>query len=240
MSNLDKQLDILADYADLVWSSTDLQDKNTMDVARTQQEIFESKVWVQEWLEQKPIAERKIGRPVDPESRNRFSQWLSWKQEQRGRRSYTGRRVYQLADAAEAEGLIGTTVQISSERTLRPLSWLKRYKYQDRAPEVWALAVEKAGSEGAVTNTVVREALNEYKRERLIVNNPSSLPKAVKERRSNALLRARRDRQKLQDTFNEMWDLASTSEEARAELQAALTYISDRVNENKRRKEQSQ
>ena len=42
-------------------------------------------------------------------------------------------------------------------------------------------------------------------------------------------VQARRDRQKLQMTFDEMWALASTSDEARAELQAALTYISNKV-----------
>lgn len=229
MSNLDKQLDILADYADLVWTATDTQDRNTMDIARTQQEVFESKVWVEEWLEQKPIKPKKYGRPVDPESRNRFSQWLSWKQEQRGRRSYHNSRVYQFANAVEIEGLISTTVEISSERTLRPFAWLKKYDYQDRAPEVWALAVERAGSEDAVTNTVARDALNEYKRERLNVSNPSSLPKAVKERRSAALIKVRGDAIAIRAKFEEMLNLASTSEEARAEVQDLLDWIKGRV-----------
>lgn len=226
--DLDKALDVLADYADLVWDATDLQDKDTMAIARTQQELFESGVWVAEWLEQKPPAARSSNR-FDPASRNRFAQWLAWKQEERGRRSYTGRRVYQFADAAEISALIGTTVQLRTERTIRPLAWLKKYDYLDRAPEVMALAIEKAGSADKVTGTIVRDALNEYKRERLVISNPSSLPKAVKARVSAALIRARRDRQTLETTFDEMWDLASTSEEARAELQKALTYISNRV-----------
>ena len=90
-------------------------------------------------------------------------------------------------------------------------------------------AIDKAGAADKVTGSIVREALNEYKRERLVISNPSSLPKSVKERVSAALIKARRDRQKLQMTFDEMWDLASTSDEARAELQAALTYISNKV-----------
>lgn len=226
--NVDKALDVLADYADLVWDATDLQDKDTMAVARTQQELFESRVWVDEWLEQKPPAARSSNR-FDPASRNRFAQWLAWKQDQRGRRAYMSSRVYQFADAAQIEALISTTVEIRTERTIRPLAWLKKYDYLDRAPEVMALAIEKAGSADKVTGTIVREALNDYKRERLVISNPSSLPKSVKARVSAALIKARRDRQKLQTTFDEMWHLASTSEEARAELQAALTYISDKV-----------
>lgn len=226
--DLDKALDALADYADLVWDATDMQDKDTMAIARTQQELFESQAWVAEWLEQKPPSARSSNR-FNPASRNRFAQWLAWKQEQRGRRAYDGRRVYQFADAAEIDSLIRTTVQIRTERTIRPLRWLKKYDYLDRAPEVMQWAIDKAGAADKVTGSIVREALNEYKRERLVISNPSSLPKSVKERVSAALIKARRDRQKLQMTFDEMWDLASTSDEARAELQAALTYISNKV-----------
>ena len=84
--DLDKALDVLADYADLVWESTDLQDKDTMAVARTQQQLFESGVWVAEWLEQKPPSAKSSNR-FDPASLNRFAQWLAWKQEERGRRA---------------------------------------------------------------------------------------------------------------------------------------------------------
>jgi len=38
--DLNKALDALADYADLVWDATDMQDKDTMAIARTQQELF--------------------------------------------------------------------------------------------------------------------------------------------------------------------------------------------------------
>lgn len=226
--NLDKALDQLADYADLVWDSTDMQDKNTMDVARTQQEVFESGVWVAEWLEQKPPSARSSNR-FDPASRNRFAQWLAWKQDQRGRRSYSGSQVYRFITAAEIESLISPIGEIRSESTIRPMGWLKKYDYLDRAPEVMQLAIDRAGSADKVTGTIVREALNDYKREHLVISNPSSLPKSVKARISNALIKARRDRQKLQITFDEMFALASTSEEARAELQAALTYISNKV-----------
>jgi len=228
--DLDKALDALADYADLVWDATDMQDKDTMAIARTQQELFESGTWVAEWLEQSPPSAKSSNR-FDPASRHRFSKWLAWKQEQRGRRAYSGSHVYRFADAAEIAATISNFPlgEIREERVLRPLRWLKKYDYTDRAPEVFALAVEKAGSLDKVNGTIVREALNEYKRERLVISNPSSLPKSVKERVSAALIKARRDRQKLQMTFDEMWDLASTSDEARAELQAALTYISNKV-----------
>ena len=98
--DLDKALDALADYADLVWDATDMQDKDTMAIARTQQELFESGTWVAEWLEQSPPSAKSSNR-FDPASRHRFSKWLAWKQEQRGRRAYSGSHVYRFADAAD-------------------------------------------------------------------------------------------------------------------------------------------
>ena len=216
--NLDKSLDMLADYADLVWSSTDLQDKNTMDVAHAQQELFESGEWVAEWLEQKPRPQRSSNR-FDPASRNRFAQWLAWKQEQRGRRSYAGRRVYQFADAVEVERVVVSKlngVQIRSEFQLRPLVWLKRYNYLDRAPEVLERAIEKVGSADQITGTAVRAALNEYKSEVIT-------PKGVRQlqKRSKAQMVATA----VVGKFHELVELAREDQTAADELRRVLGVL---------------
>ncbi|MGH9252731.1 MAG: hypothetical protein ACRD0W_24925 [Acidimicrobiales bacterium] len=160
-------LDEVATYADRLADSDKLADKGSMATAAALAELYEKREWVAEWLEQKPIREKKSyigGRPPAPDSRNRFSQWLVWKQEQRQRRALLGRRTYQLLNGWEVQGYLHG-VQITSEWAVRPLDWLRKQKYADRIPEVWARAIDLAGSADLVTSAHTRQALAEWKKD---------------------------------------------------------------------------
>lgn len=193
----DELLDEIAAYADRLADSDKLADTGSMAAAEALAELYEKRDWVDEWLEQKPIREHKAyvgGRPPVPDSRNRFTQWLVWKEQQRARRAPLSRRTYQLLDAREVEGYLHG-VQITSEWTVRPLQWLRKNGYADRIPEVWKRAVQLAGSVSRVTSAHTAEALADWKREFLGA-------KGVKEAVRTA--KAARDRAKAQDAVRRL------------------------------------
>jgi hypothetical protein len=169
MNRTEELLDQVATFADRLAESDKLADTGSMTTAEALAELYEKREWVDEWLEQKPIKEKKAyigGRPPQPDSRNRFSQWLVWKQEQRKKRSLRSRHTYQLLNAYEVKSYL-RQAQITSERLIRPLDWLRKNRYVDRIPEVWKRAVELAGSAEAVTSTHTRQAVNEWKKDTL-------------------------------------------------------------------------
>lgn len=185
----DELLDEIAIYADRLADSDRLADTGSMAAAEALAELYEKREWVDEWLEQHPIRERTAyigGRPPQPDSRNRFSQWLVWKEDQRQRRAVKSRTTYQLLNAYEVQGYL-RTAQITSEFTIRPLDWLRKQKLTDHLPAVWDRAVELAGSPDVVTSAHTRQALNEWK-----TANKGQVQVKV---RSN---KAERDRQKAQ------------------------------------------
>lgn len=160
-------LDEVAAYADRLADSDKLADKGSMATAEALAELYEKGEWVAEWLEQKPILPKKAyigGRPPEPNSRNRFAQWLVWKEGQRRRRSPQGRTTYQLLNAHEVQSYL-RSAQITSEGTIRPLDWLRKNKYLDRADEVCERAVVLAGSADLVTSAHTKQALAEWKKD---------------------------------------------------------------------------
>lgn len=174
MDRTDELLDTVASYADRLAESDQLADTGSMTTAEALAELYEKREWVDEWLEQKPIREKKAyvgGRPPEPDSRNRFAQWLVWKEEQRKRRSLRSTQTYDLLNVhaiAEVISDAGNNLpETATGRTLRTLHWLRKNKYADRIPEVWKRAVELAGTADAVTSAHTRQALNEWKKEKL-------------------------------------------------------------------------
>jgi hypothetical protein len=160
-------LDEIAAYADRLADSDKLADKGSMATAEALAELYEKREWVAEWLEQKPIHEKKAyigGRPPEPDSRNRFSQWLMWKEEQRNKRGLVSRHTYRLLNAHEVKGYL-TLGQITSERAVRPFDWFRKNRYLDRIPEVERLAIELAGSADRVTAAHTRQAVADWKRD---------------------------------------------------------------------------
>lgn len=118
-------LDTIAAYADRLADSDKLADTGSMATAEALAELYEKREWVEEWLEQKPIHERKAyvgGRPPEPDSRNRFSQWLVWKGGQRQKRALVSRHTYRLLNAHEVAGYLTTGQITSSEWAVRPAS----------------------------------------------------------------------------------------------------------------------
>lgn len=163
----DELLDEVAAYADRLADSDRLADTGSMAAAEALSELYEKREWVPEWLEQKPIKERSAyvgGRPPEPDSRNRFSQWLVWKQEQRRERSLRSTQTYRLLTAHEVKGYFPSG-EITSEAVLRPLYWLRTHRYAHRIPEVWQRAVDLAGAAQYVTSAHTRQALAEWKKE---------------------------------------------------------------------------
>jgi len=169
-ARIDELLDEVATYADRLADSDKLADTGSMATAEALAELYEKREWVDEWLEQKPIRERTAyigGRPPEPDSRNRFAQWLIWKEDQRRRRAPGRMRQYQLLAAHDIIGSFGNPVSITSERVVRPLNWLRKNRTTDRIPEVWTRAVHLAGAEHLVTEAHTKQALADWKREAL-------------------------------------------------------------------------
>jgi hypothetical protein len=199
MTRTEELLDEVATYADRLTDSDDLADTGSMAAAEALAELYEKREWVDEWLEQHPIRERKAyvgGRPPDPESRNRFSQWLVWKEQQRQRQAPQTRHVYKLLYAQTVVSYLPRG-QITSERTVRPLDWLRKNRYPDRVPEVWQRAVELAGSADLVTSAHTRQALADWKKEVLGTKGVRQVIRTAK---------AERDRIRAQAYLRALWD----------------------------------
>lgn len=211
MTNVNEALKLAGDYADSLTTADDITNRDTMQVAAALDELYESKSWVAEWLEQKPAP--KSGRAMSrfqADSRNRFAQWLAWRLEQDGRHPLHGSHTYRLLDGATiARTLNFGSGEIQSEATIRPLKWFLRY-YKERIPDVWAIAVDLAGGNPAkVTRAHVKDAVRQYKGE---VITPKGVQQLVK------IGKATRLRIRIKSEFTEMVELAQTDAKAKAEL----------------------
>lgn len=211
MTSVNEALKLAGDYADSLTTADDITNRDTMQVAAALDELYESKSWVAEWLEQKPAP--KSGRAMSrfqADSRNRFAQWLAWRLEQDGRHPLHGSHTYRLLDGATiARTLNFGSGEIQSEATIRPLKWFLRY-YKERIPDVWAIAVDLAGGDPAkVTRAHVKDAVKQYKGE---VITPKGVQQLVK------VGKATRLRIRIKSEFTEMVELAQTDAKAKTEL----------------------
>lgn len=211
MTDINKALQLAGDYADSLTTADDITNRDTMQVAAALDELYESKAWVAEWLEQKPAP--KSGRAMSrfqADSRNRFAQWLAWRLEQDGRHPLHGSHTYRLLDGATiARTLNFDSGEIQSEATVRPLKWFLKY-YADRIPDVWAIAVEYAGGDPkSVTRAHVKDAVKHYKGEVITPKGAQQLVKVGK---------ATRLRIRIKSEFSEMVALAQTDQQAKDEL----------------------
>lgn len=225
-------LKIVGDYADVIWQTGDMRDRDTMQVAFAMEDLYQQKdVWVAEWLDQSPKGPRASNRWQE-DSRNRFAQWLSWRLQQEDRKPIDGSTVYRFKDAAEIAAEIPSFAigDIKSEFQLRPLRWLKKYHYTDRTPDIVRRAVELGG--GQITNKVMRQALNEWKLEYLGGNKIAT--KAGKKRRADAIEKARKARLDLERRFDDfLFDALHGDDGTRDELKALLTHIKTAMQEVK-------
>ena len=204
-------LEGMAGYTETLASSERLVDDGTEDLAAQTLAVYESGVWVDEWLEQKPPPKRP--RNWSANSRNRFAQWTAWRQEQAGLTPTSSVQVYALHHA----GVVSTFARAKvTVRAAAKLKWMVRYRYQDRMPEVAQQALAMSGT-GVIDSVAAAKALAEWRRENLTPQQQRAA------QRSDA---ARRHRAKAQAAFAEL--VADGNVE---ELQAFLDFVNAKLDE---------
>lgn len=232
--NLEEYLKTVGDYADQVAAAERQAEQRSMDVARAMDEVYESKVWVAEWLEQKPEPKRPTAR-WNPEDRNRFIAWQAWKLEQGGRRTLSRPRSWTLLEGATVSKICSAGTNLAAVEPVRPLFWMRKNRYESRLPEVWALAVQLAGGDPSrVTSAHTREALAQWKKQTFGTRRdgtPRKTPSAVNQAAA-AAGKANQLRRHILDEMAEMVRLAGLNEKAHDEWAALLNDIDHLLDEN--------
>jgi hypothetical protein len=220
--DMDTYLKTVGDYADQLAAADRQANKDTMGVAEAMDAMYESREWVSEWLAEKPRPKNGGSNRWQADSRNRFAQWQAWKLEQAGRRSLNGSYAYRLLDGVRIAKAIPNFArgEIRTEKNLRPLKWLLTNRYEDRIPEVWATAVDLAGSADKVTEKHTREALNQWKKAKLAGPRGGKSYGAL-----TAAAKANRLRRNMLDEMAAMYQLACRDERARDEFHALLSDL---------------
>lgn len=189
-------------------------------------ELYESKVWVEEWLQQSPPP-KKPSNNWTPDSKSRFSSWLRWKTEQQGRDALSYNYNYRLLNAAEIVLHIptfanGKSRTLPTEGALRPLGWFVRNRYEDRLADAMQLAIEQAGSADAVTSATTREAVKTWKTTYLSGRRGGKSPSTL-----NAVAKAHREHKKALEAIAKCYEYANINEDARAEFMQLRQDIID-------------
>jgi len=189
-------------------------------------EMYQSKAWVDEWLEQSPPPKKPRNRWT-PDSKSRFSSWLRWKTEQQGRDPLSYQYNYRLLNAAEMVLHIptfarGESRNLPTEKALRPLNWFVRNRYEDRLADAMQLAIDQAGSADAITSRETREAVKTWKHTHLSGRRGGRSPSTL-----NAIARAHREHKKAMDAIAKCYEYANQNEDAQAEFLALRQDIID-------------
>ncbi len=221
---VEQLLDTVADYAERVDQAGRLEQEGSMAAAFALDELYENGAWVDEWLEQSPPPKANV-RNWQVDSRNRFAKWLEWKESERKRKAISNQYTYRLMGAAEIARILNFAPgEVSTERTLRPLAWLRKAKRMDRAPEVWKRIVDQAGSVDAITEAVVKEGLASWKRE-VLGGNSTGTTSTAKERRARQVMAWRRKHVETVDRFTQLAADALLDKDAWAEFEEAWLEI---------------
>jgi hypothetical protein len=151
----------LARIRDWVNQSRTLEGKAqqaTMERAAEMVAVYEDKRWVKDI----PPPKNKVwrGRPVDPESFNRFSGWLL---QQTGLKP-GGARNWKLAHELVSDLLPRVAIKPSAEYVVRPLLPLRKIGYEDQIQILWRRAVDLAGGEEP-TAEQVKQVVSEFRKE---------------------------------------------------------------------------
>lgn len=171
----DRALAELAEYAKRIAAQETDGQRDTIMLGCAAAAIYEEKSWVSDMDERQPLVKKKsLGRPVDPESRERFGKWLAMKTAEQGGVPLATVHTRRLMDAAALAKTYLSQGQKSpsTERQVRPLKPLVKEGRADDIPKVWQSAVDKAGADGLDEPTArhVATARAEYR---------ASLPKPV-------------------------------------------------------------
>jgi hypothetical protein len=217
--NRERLLDSIAEYAARVEKADNLAQADTISKAEDLAALYDEGSWVEEWQKIKPATKDALGR-VDPASRNRFAAWLVWAEDQRGKSAPQTRYTHRLLMTNDLVSVLPGHARLApglTEKTVRPLSWLLKAKYEDRIPQVWARAVELADG-GPVTDKHVQEARREFR----ATLSPSQDRAAV------ATQRARTHRLKAQSAVEQLWADRDVAE-AEAFKQWFLGFLQDKA-----------
>lgn len=132
--------------------------RTTMERAADLIALYERKRWVTEI----PPPKNKVwrGRPVDPESFNRFAGWVL---------GQTGlspghARMWDRAQRLTTDLLVRAPIKPTTVSLVRPLIPLRKMGYGDRIPELWQRAVDLAGGLEP-TATEVKHVVSEFRKE---------------------------------------------------------------------------
>lgn len=226
-TDVDGLLDVLSDYADQQADLDRQAKRNTLATALATQELYESGVWVAEWLEQKPPPKRPSNN-FKPAGLNRFQQWQKWRNEQRGRRAMGSMTTYRMYNAATVAAAIPTFPyeKVDATQPILAIDWLRKNGYLAQAPEVWRLAVDMAGSVDRVTEEHTKSALAQWKHDTFTGRGAAS--------RAGNNDRMHSKRVKAEAVFDDLLFLAGRAENGRAELQAFLDHVKAKVEERRR------
>lgn len=160
-------LDEVLDYFAQIKAKDDDLDSVSMQKATALEALYASETWVNEWLEIKPPKPNAIGRPIEPSSRNRFNEWMAWRAGKSGKTPPVARRTYQMLSAKRAQTFLKrVSTKSVTEKSLHPLGWMLSRNYEDRIPQVEAIAIELADG-GPITEKIMRKAMSEWKKANL-------------------------------------------------------------------------
>lgn len=160
-------LDEIDDYADQIAAADSATDSVAMQKAAALEKLYQSETWVAEWLEIKPAKPNAAGRPTEPNSRNRFNQWLAFRASKSGRTPLGAAHTYRLLKARQVQSYLSHGRNKSlTERAIRPIAWMLSRHYEDRIKEVEQIALELANG-GPITDKITRKAMSEWKKANL-------------------------------------------------------------------------
>jgi hypothetical protein len=130
----------------------------TMERAAEMMALYKDKRWVKAI----PPPKNKVwrGRPVDPESFNRFSGLLL---QETGLKPGHARN-WKLAHELVADLLQRVAIKPSAEYVIRPLRSLRKIGYEDQIDPLWSRAVDLAGGQEP-TAEQVKKVVSEFRKE---------------------------------------------------------------------------
>lgn len=148
----------LRKYAEAIRTGEQVVDQDSLARAADLALIYEDKRWVKELADEGKAPKNAVyrGRPVDPESRNRFASWVLTHEGLSP--SYT-KRLLRAHDWRGNYGATGT--EIPTEGAIRPLYALERRGQGSSTADVIARAAELADGE-PITAAHTRQAVSEF------------------------------------------------------------------------------
>jgi hypothetical protein len=166
-----------------------LADRQSLDRAADLEAIYTDMAWVDEMP---PPKRKKLGRRIDPKSREQFAKWVKQTYAWGTSLDTVRRRLGHLHQAHELLPILGTAVpgiRPTGEWVLRPLAKLRADGYGGNQTEVWQTAIKIAEGD-APTAGHVRKAVAEFlERHQPPVKNLAADPRTPAEKRADRLAR---------------------------------------------------